>query len=71
MKEFKDYPEDKIAEKLEQVEKFEMLYGTNTTTKGWRKWCTDYDYREREWRFRQATANNMNMNTNYKKYEKI
>jgi len=60
MTEFKDYPENKIAEKLKQVENFEMLYGTNTRTKAWRKWCTDYNYRESEWRFRQATVNNMN-----------
>tara|TARA_B100001250_G_C19582416_1_gene692681 strand:- start:173 stop:373 length:201 start_codon:yes stop_codon:yes gene_type:complete len=66
MTEFKDYPENKIAEKLKQVEKFEMLYGTNTTTKAWRKWCTDYNYREREWKFRQATANNMNFKTDYR-----
>ena len=41
MSEFKDFPADKIAEKLKRVEAFEKKYKPNTTSKAWRKWCTD------------------------------
>ena len=51
------YTDEQIAAKLKQVEEFEAKYGSNTTTRGWRKWCTDPKYREREQSFRNAVAN--------------
>jgi len=54
---FKDYPAEEIAKKLKEVEEFEAKYGPNDTTKSWRKWCTDVDYRKREWIFRQHISN--------------
>lgn len=57
MSEFKDFPADKIAEKLKRVEAFEKKYKPNTTTKAWRKWCTDPAYRKREWELRQSLSN--------------
>ena len=62
---FKDFPAEKIADKLKQVEDFEQKYGENTTTKAIRKWCTDYNYRKREWEFRQAIAASVKPNINY------
>ena len=53
---FKDYNADKIAAKLKQVQEFEAKYGANDTSRGWYKWCTDYDYRKREWEWRQGLA---------------
>lgn len=50
------YTDEQIAAKLKQVEEFEAKYGTSTTTKAWRKWCTDPKYREREQSFRNAVA---------------
>jgi len=62
---FQDFPADKIAAKLKQVEDFERKFGENTTTKAWRKWCTDYNYRKREWQFRQSVAASVKPNINY------
>lgn len=56
MAEFKDYPVEKLAEKLKQVEEFEAKFGENTSTRAWRKFCTDLEYRKREWQFRQNVA---------------
>lgn len=56
-KEFTDYPADQIAAKLAQIDRFEQKYKPNATSKSWRKWCTDYDYRKREWEFRQSVGN--------------
>ena len=53
---FKDYNADKISAKLKQVQEFEAKYGANDTSRGWYKWCTDYDYRKREWEWRQGLA---------------
>ena len=53
---FRDYPQEQIQAKLKQVEKFEATYGENTTTRSWKKWCNDYEYRRREWQFRQGIA---------------
>ena len=53
---FTDYPADKIAAKLKQVQDFESKYGENDTSRGWYKWCTDYNYRKREWQWRQNIA---------------
>ena len=61
--EFKDYPADKIAAKLKQVEEFENKYKPNVTTRGWRKWCTDPEYRKREWQLRQNVAKSITKNT--------
>ena len=66
-KEFVDYPADQIAAKLAQIDRFEREYTPNATSKSWRKWCTDYDYRKREWEFRQAVANSIKPNINYYK----
>ena len=57
MHNFQDYPQEKIQAKLKQVEEFEAKYGENTTTRSWKKWCNDYEYRKREWQFRQGIAN--------------
>ncbi len=54
---FRDYPKEQIQAKLKQVEEFEAKYGESTTTKSWKKWCNDYEYRRREWQFRQGIAN--------------
>lgn len=67
MSQFKDYPADQIAAKLKQIDEFEAKYKPNTTSKSWRKWCTDRDYREREWQFRQSVANSIKPNINYNK----
>lgn len=56
MKEFKDYPAEKIADKLNQVIEFEAKYGESMRTTAWKKWCTDVNYRRREWAFRQGIA---------------
>ena len=53
---FKDYDASKIAIKLKQVEDFEAKYGENNTSRGWKKWCTDINYRKREWQWRQNLA---------------
>ena len=53
---FRDYPQKQIQAKLKQVEDFEAKYGANTTTRSWKKWCNDYEYRRREWQFRQGIA---------------
>ncbi len=47
---------EQIAAKLKQVEEFEAKWGENTTTRAWRKWCTDEQYRNREIQFRNAVA---------------
>lgn len=57
MSQYNDYPVDQIAAKLAQVVEFENKYKPNSTTKAWRKWCTDHDYRQKEWEFRQSVAN--------------
>lgn len=59
MSQFKDYPAGKIQAKLEQVKAFEAKYGANSTTQGWYKWCTDYNYRKREWELRQSVTNSI------------
>jgi len=53
---FKDYPAEQIAAKLEQINKLEAQYGEKPVSKSWRRWCTDYEYRKREWQFRQGVA---------------
>ena len=63
MSEFKDYPADQIAAKLKQVYEFENKYKPNTTTKAWRKWCTDPEYRKREWQLCQNVAKSITKNT--------
>lgn len=70
MSEFKDFPADKIAEKLKRVEAFEKKYKPNTTSKAWRKWCTDPEYRKREWQFRQNVAKSIGANTNINYFTK-
>ena len=50
---YKDYDADKIAAKLKQVLEFEAKYGENDTSRGWKKWCNDINYRKREWQWRQ------------------
>lgn len=57
---FKDYPADQIAAKLAEVVEFEKKYKPNSTTKSWRKWCTDHDYRQKEWEFRQSVSKILN-----------
>jgi hypothetical protein len=71
MSEFKDYPADQIAAKLAQIDRFERTYKPNATSKSWRKWCTDYEYRKREWQLRQSVANSIKPNTNYYKENTI
>lgn len=51
-----DKIDKQIVAKLKQVKEFEAKYGANTTTRAWRKWCTDPKYREREQSFRNAVA---------------
>ena len=46
---FKDYPAEQIQAKLKQIDEFEAKYGPKATSKSWRKWCTDYNYRKQEW----------------------
>jgi len=70
MSEFKDYPADQIAAKLKQVEEFENKYKPNATTIGWRKWCTDPEYRKREWQLRQNVAKSIGANTNINYFTK-
>ena len=53
---YKDYDKDKIAAKLKQVLEFEAKYGENDTSRGWKKWCNDINYRKREWEWRQNLA---------------
>ena len=53
---YKDYPADKIAAKLKQVQEFEAKYGKSTRTIAWKKWCNDINYRKREWQWRQGLA---------------
>ena len=53
---YKDYDADKIAAKLKQVLEFEAKYGENDTSRGWKKWCNDINYRKREWQWRQGLA---------------
>ena len=53
---YKDYDKDKIAAKLKQVLEFEAKYGENDTSRGWKKWCNDINYRKREWQWRQNLA---------------
>ena len=43
---FKDYPAEQIQAKLKQIDEFEAKYGPKATSKSWRKWCTDYNYRK-------------------------
>ena len=58
---------EQIAAKLKQVEEFEAKWGENTTSRAWRKWCTDPKYREREQRFRGAVAASIKPYENYLK----
>jgi len=51
------YTTKQINAKLKQVQEFEAKWGENTTTRAWKKWCTDPKYREREEQFRNAVAN--------------
>ena len=63
---YKDYDKDKIAAKLKQVLEFEAKYGENDTSRGWKKWCNDINYRKREWEWRQNLAKwNSKYNTNH------
>ncbi len=48
---------EQIAAKLKQVEEFEAKWGENTTSRAWRKWCTDEQYRNREIQFRNGKCN--------------
>ena len=54
---YKDYKPEIIANKLKEVEEFEVKWGESTRTKAIKKWCESIEYRKREWEFRQATAN--------------
>ena len=63
---------EQIAAKLKQVEEFEAKYGENTTSRAWRKWCTDEQYRKREEAFRNSVANSIkNSNKDYRYGERI
>jgi len=33
-----------------------MKYGENDTSRGWKKWCNDINYRKSEWQWRQSIA---------------
>ena len=55
--------EEQIAEKLRQVEEHEAKFGECLTSRAWRKWCTDEQYRQREQRFRNAIANSLTRTT--------
>lgn len=70
MSKFKDYPADQIAAKLAQIDRFERKYKPNHTSKSWRKWCTDPEYRKREWELRQSVAKSIGANTNIDYYTK-
>jgi hypothetical protein len=70
MSKFKDYSADQIAAKLKQVEEFENKYKPSATTIGWRKWCTDPEYRKREWQLRQNVAKSIGANTNINYFTK-
>ena len=63
---------EQIVAKLKQVEEFEAKWGENTTSRAWRKWCTDEQYRNREIQFRNAISESAKVNA-YKslKYEKL
>lgn len=56
MKEFVDYPKERIEAKLKQVRHHELKYGKSERTKAWIKWCTSYEYRKAEWQWRQGFA---------------
>ncbi len=56
MAQYTDYPQEQINAKLKQVEDFEAKYGENDTSRGWKKWCNDINYRKREWQWRQSLA---------------
>ena len=62
---FTDYPAKQIKAKLKQIDEFEAKYGPKPTSKSWRKWCTDYNYRKQEWQFRQNLAKSMDLNKVY------
>lgn len=63
---------EQIAAKLRQVEEFEAKWGENTTTRAWRKWCTDEQYRNREIQFRNAVAESAKVYGHESlKYEKL
>lgn len=63
---------EQIVAKLKQVEEFEAKYGENTTSRAWRKWCTDEQYRNREGAFRNSVANSIkNSNKDYRYGERI
>jgi hypothetical protein len=63
---------EQIVAKLKQVEEFEAKYGENTTSRAWRKWCTDEQYRNREEAFRNSVANSIkNSNKDYRYGERI
>ena len=62
---FKDYPAEQIQAKLKQIDEFEAKYGPKATSKSWRKWCTDYNYRKQEWTFRQNIAKMQGIQTKY------
>lgn len=47
---------EQLMAKLKQVEEFEAKWGENTTSRAWRKWCTDEQYRNREIKFRNSLA---------------
>jgi hypothetical protein len=58
---------EQIVAKLKQIEEFEAKYGENTTSRAWRKWCTDKQYRNREEAFRNSVANSIkNSNKDYR-----
>lgn len=61
------YTTEQINAKLKQVEEFEAKYGSNNTTRAWRKWCEDPEYREREakWRYSLAEYVDNNRNTRF------
>ena len=63
---------EQIVAKLKQIEEFEAKYGENTTSRAWRKWCTDEQYRNREVAFRNSVANSIkNSNKDYRYGERI
>lgn len=64
-REYKEPNPKAVAAKLKQVEEFEAKYGETTTSRAWRKWCSDPAYRRREWEFRQAVARSVQPNVVY------
>ena len=60
---YNDYPADKIAAKLKQVQDFEAKFGEKPVSKAWPNWCNDSKYRQNEWQFRQNIANSIKSNT--------